>query len=80
MVSFEFEGQQFEADDDVLTDYEFVCDILCADEDPKSLVRCFKAAFAGRDREYAKMVGGKFKKMGELLAAAVSAAGEEAKN
>ena len=80
MVTFEFEGLQFEADDDVLTDYEFVCDVLTADDDPKALVRCFKAVFAGRDREYAKALGGKFAKMGELLAAAIKAAGEDAKN
>lgn len=80
MVTFEFEGLQFEADDEVLTDYEFVCDVLTADDDPKALVRCFKAVFAGRDREYAKKLGGKFAKMGELLAAAIKAAGEDAKN
>ena len=80
MVTFEFGGLPFEADEDVLTDYEFVCDVLTADEDPKALVRCFRAAFAGRDREYAKMLGGKFARMGELLAAAIKAVGEPAKN
>ena len=80
MVTFEFDGLPFEADEDVLTDYEFVCDVLTADEDPKALVRCFRAAFAGRDREYAKMLGGKFARMGELLAAAIKAVGEPAKN
>lgn len=80
MVTFEFEGLRFEADDDVLTDYEFVCDVLTADDDPKALVRCFRAVFADRDREYAKKLGGKFAKMGELLAAAIKAAGEDAKN
>ena len=80
MVTFEFEGKQFEADDSVLTDYEFVCDILTADEDPKALVRCFRAAFAGRDKEYARTLGGKFQKMGELLVAAVQSVGDAAKN
>ena len=80
MVTFEFEGLRFEADDDVLTDFDFVCDVLTADDDPKALVRCFRAVFAGRDREYAKKLGGKFAKMGELLAAAIKSAGEDAKN
>ena len=80
MVEFEFDGLRFEADDDVLTDYDFVCDVLTADTEPAALVRCFKAVFAGRDREYAKKLGGKFAKMGELLAAAIKAAGEDAKN
>ena len=80
MVTFEFEGLRFEADDEVLTDYDFVCDVLTADDDPKALVRCFRAVFDGRDREYAKALGGKFAKMGELLAAAIKAAGEDAKN
>lgn len=80
MVTFEFEGLRFEADDDVLTDYEFVCDVLTADDDPAALVRCFKAVFAGRDREYAKKLGGKFATMGKLLEAAIKAAGEPAKN
>lgn|GEM_PF-3367901 len=79
-ITFEFEGQTFEADADVLTDYGFVCDVLTADEDPKALVHCFRAVFRGRDREYAKAIGGKFAKMGELLAAAIRAAGEDAKN
>ena len=48
MVEFEFEGLRFEADDDVLTDYDFVCDVLTADTEPAALVRCFKAVFAGR--------------------------------
>lgn len=80
MIEFEFEGKQFEADEDVLTDYEFVADVLTADEEPKALIRCFKAIFAGRDREYARMVGGKLAKMGELLRAAFDAAGDGAKN
>ena len=80
MVTFEFDGMQFEADEDVLTDYEFVCDVLTADEDPKALVRCFRAVFAGRDREYAKALGGKFARMGDLLGEAIKAAGEPAKN
>lgn len=80
MVTFEFEGLQFEADDDVLTDYEFVCDVLTADKNPDAMVRCFQAVFAGRDREYAKKLGGKFATMGKLLEAAIKAAGEPAKN
>lgn len=80
MITFEYASQTFEADETILTDYEFVCDVLTADEDPKALVRCFRAAFAGRDREYAKQLGGKFATMGELLAAAIKAAGEPAKN
>lgn len=80
MVAFEFEGQQFEADDGCLTDYEFVADVLTADDDPKGLIRCFRALFCGRDREYARMLGGKLDKMGELLKAAFEAAGAEAKN
>ena len=80
MVTVDFDGMTFEADEGVLTDYEFVCDVLTADEDPKALVRCFRAAFAGRDREYAKALGGKFARMGELLAAAIRAVGEPAKN
>ena len=80
MITFEFEGKQFEADDEVLTDYEFIADILEADEEPKALIRCFKAVFAGKDREYAKKLGGKMAKMGELLRAAFEAVGEAAKN
>lgn len=80
MITFEFEGKQFEADEDVLTDYEFIADILEADEEPKALIRCFKAVFAGKDREYAKELGGKMAKMGELLRAAFEAVGEAAKN
>lgn len=80
MITFEFEGQQFEADDEVLTDYEFVADVLTADEDPKAMIRCFQTLFCGRDREYARAIGGKVDKMGELLAAAIAAAGEDAKN
>ena len=80
MVTFEFEGKQFEADEDVLTDYEFVADILSAAEEPKALIRAFRTLFNGRDREYARMVGGKLAKMGELLRAAFAAAGDGAKN
>ena len=80
MITFEFEGKQFEADSDVLTDYEFIADILEADEDPRKMIRCFHAIFAGRDREYARAIGGKFEKMGELLMAAFEAAGDEVKN
>jgi hypothetical protein len=80
MITFEFEGKQFEADSDVLTDYEFIADILEADEDPRKMIRCFHAIFAGRDREYARAIGGKFEKMGELLKAAFEAAGDEVKN
>lgn len=80
MVTFEFEGKQFEADEEVLTDYEFVADILEADEEPKALIRAFRTLFNGRDREYARMVGGKLAKMGELLRAAFDAAGDGAKN
>lgn len=80
MITFEFEGKQFEADSDVLTDYEFIADILESDEDPSKMIRCFRAIFAGRDREYARSIGGKFEKMGELLKAAFEAAGDEVKN
>jgi len=80
MITFEFEGKQFEADEGVLTDYEFIADILEADEEPKALIRCFRAVFAGRDREYARAVGGKMATMGDLLKAAFEAAGETAKN
>jgi len=80
MITFEFEGKQFECDEDVLTDYEFVADILEADEEPKALIRCFRAVFAGRDREYSRAIGGKLSTMGELLRAAFEAAGDEAKN
>jgi len=80
MITFEFDGKQFEADEGVLTDYEFIADILEADEEPKALIRCFKAVFAGKDREYARAVGGKMAKMGELLRAAFEAAGDGAKN
>lgn len=80
MITFEFEGKQFEADSDVLTDYEFIADILESDEDPRKMIRCFRAIFAGRDREYARAIGGKMEKMGELLRAALEAAGDEAKN
>lgn len=79
-MTFDFEDMTFEADESVLEDYGFMCDILTADEDPKAVVRCFRALFCGRDREYAKALGGKFAKMGELLAAAIQAAGEAAKN
>lgn len=80
MITFEFDGQQFEANDDVLTDYEFVADVLTADEDPKAMIRCFQTLFCGKDREYARAIGGKVDKMGELLKAAIDAAGEDAKN
>lgn len=80
MITFEFAGQQFECDESVLTDYEFMADILYADEEPKALIRCFRTIFAGRDREYARAIGGKTADMGELLRAAIEAAGEAAKN
>jgi len=80
VITFEFEGKQFEANDDVLTDYEFVADVLTADEDPKAMIRCFQTLFNGKDREYARAIGGKVDKMGELLTAAIGAAGEDAKN
>lgn len=80
MITFEFEDKQFECDDEVLTDYEFVADVLTADEDPKAMIRCFRAIFCGKDREYARAIGGKVDKMGELLKAAIDAAGEDAKN
>lgn len=71
---------EFEADDEVLTDYEFIVDVLTADEDPKAMVRCFRAVFAGKDREYARAIGGKVDRMGELLQAALEAVGEASKN
>jgi len=80
LITFEFEDKQFECDDEVLTDYEFVADVLTADEDPKAMIRCFRAIFCGKDREYARAIGGKVDKMGELLKAAIDAAGEDAKN
>jgi hypothetical protein len=80
VITFEFEDKQFECDDEVLTDYEFVADVLTADEDPKAMIRCFRAIFCGKDREYARAIGGKVDKMGELLKAAIDAAGEDAKN
>lgn len=80
MVTFEFEDKTFEADESVLTDYEFVSAVLMADEEPKELVRCFRLLFCGRDREYARAIGGKLERMGELLRAAIEAAGEDAKN
>lgn len=80
MITFEFEGQQFEADETLLEDYEFIADVLTADDDPKAMIRCFRALFVGKDREYARQLGGKFAKMGELLAAAIEAAGTDAKN
>lgn len=80
MITFEFDGMQFEADDDALTDYDFICDVLTADEDPKALVHCFRRVFAGKDKEYAKAIGGKFARMGELLKAAFDAVGDTAKN
>ncbi len=80
MITFEFEGKQFEANDEVLTDYEFVADVLTADEDPKAMIRCFQTLFCGKDREYARAIGGKVDGMAELLKAAIDAAGEDAKN
>ena len=71
---------EFEANDDAFTDYEFVADVLMADEDPKAMIRCFRTLFNGKDREYARAIGGKLVKMAELLKAAIDAAGEDAKN
>lgn len=80
MVAFEFEGNQYECDDSLLHDYCFMADLIEADENPKALVSCFKSLFCGKDREYAKIVGGTIEKMAALLAAAVAAAGDGAKN
>lgn len=80
MTTFEFDGQTFEYDEDVLTDYEFFESVLMADDEPKQLIRCFRMLFAGRDREYARAIGGKMERMGELLKAAIEDAGEKAKN
>jgi hypothetical protein len=44
------------------------------------MIRCFQTLFNGKDREYARAIGGKVDKMGELLTAAIAAAGEDAKN
>lgn len=84
-IEVEYDGMVFEADPDVFQDYRVAKWIALAAERPDCAFKAFEAIFAGKDEEYAEMLGGDVDRMGGLLNAAFVAVakskdGEKAKN
>ena len=75
MISFEFEGNTFECDEDAARNYRVIKAISRAQTNPRALFDSFEAIFAGHDEEYAEQVGGTLEDMTRLFGAAIEAAG-----
>lgn len=74
IIEFEFEGMTFEADAAACRSYKVIKGISMAGTDMPGFFRAAEAVFCGKDVEYADMLGD-IEKFGELVAAAVEAAG-----
>lgn len=75
MIDFEFEGNTYQADASVMKDYRVMKGVACVATNPAGFFAAYELIFAGKDEEYAEMLGGSVAKMGELSTAAFEAAG-----
>ena len=76
----DFEGNTFEYDPKEAMSYRHIKKIARAQKDMAGFFDAFEAIFAGKDEEYAELLGNDFEKIGALLTAAVSNEGDAAKN
>lgn len=77
-ITFELDGETFEADYDELTSYRTVKQFAQSETNTPGLFDAMARIFAGRDEEYAERLGGGVDTIGRLCDAAFAAA--KAKN
>lgn len=75
-----FEDAEYEYDPKVAVSYVTMKRVARAAKDPAAFFDVAEAIFAGRDEEYAVMLGDSTEKVGELIAAIISNEGGSAKN
>lgn len=75
-----YEGMDFEYDAQEAKSYRNLKRIARAKEDMTGFFDAFEAIFAGRDEEYAELLGNDFAKLGELVSVAIGNEGEPVKN
>lgn len=75
-----YEDMDFEYDPKEATSYRNIKRIARAKDDMTGFFDAFEAIFAGRDEEYAELLGNDFAKLGELVSLAISNEGDSAKN
>lgn len=75
-----YEGAEFEYDPKEAKSYRNIKRIARAKDDMGGFFDAFEAIFAGRDEEYAEILGNDFEKIGGLVSAVVENEGNSAKN
>lgn len=80
MKKFTFEGNEYEYNPDAFKNYAVLKKLANAEKDISGAFYAFNAIFAGKDEEYAEMLGGDIEKLGELVSAAAEHHGGEVKN
>ena len=74
LVRFSFEGREFECDPEKMHSYT-VGKMMTDAEHPERVYRAMELIFAGRDEEYAEILGDSAERMAELANAAAKAVG-----
>lgn len=64
--TIEFEGHVFEYDDAEAKDYRNLKRVMKSATNPSGLFDAMERIFAGKDEEYAEMLGGNLEKLGQL--------------
>lgn len=64
--TIEFEGHEFEYDVAEAKDYRNLKRVMKAATNPSGLFDAMEKIFAGKDEEYAEVLGGDFEKLGQL--------------
>lgn len=80
LKKIEFEGHEFEYDPKQAISYRNAKRIARATSDIEGLFAAFESVFAGKDEEYAELLGDDFEKMGQLITEAMNAESGAAKN
>lgn len=80
LKKLEFGGHEFEYDPKQAMSYRNVKRIARAKDDIAGFFAAFEQVFAGKDEEYAELLGDDFEKMGMLITEAMNAESGAAKN
>lgn len=75
-----YEGHDFEYDPKEVLSYKNVKRLSRAKDDVSAFFDVCEAVFAGKDEEYAEILGDDVEKLGELIGLAASNEGRKAKN
>ena len=75
LLTFEYNGQKFECDEKACTSYKNTKRITEIEKNPIAAFDALEEIFAGKDEEYAEMLGGDASELFALYLAAAEACG-----